>query len=107
MHPVVLPNLPVHFSDTSLKHATSGLHIVVFSGILSIGSSQVAYGEKHTHILLHMRGDPMTLPDRIERTLVLPVPRQRVWDAIPERAFQALAIRGKLFRQVPSPSPLN
>ena len=24
----------------------------------------------------------MTLPDRIERTLVLPVPRQRVWDAI-------------------------
>ena len=29
-----------------------------------------------------MRGDPMTLPDRIERTLVLPVPRQRVWDAI-------------------------
>jgi uncharacterized protein YndB with AHSA1/START domain len=24
----------------------------------------------------------MTLPDRIERTLVLPVPRERVWDAI-------------------------
>lgn len=24
----------------------------------------------------------MTLPDRIERTLVLPIPRQRVWDAI-------------------------
>src|SRR5215469_3430481 len=33
-------------------------------------------------ILLHQRGDAMTIPDRIERTLVLPVPRERVWDAI-------------------------
>src|SRR5229473_2939294 len=32
--------------------------------------------------LASKRGAPMTLPDQIERTLILPVPRERVWDAI-------------------------
>src|SRR5260370_14798305 len=31
----------------------------------------------------------MTLSDRIERTLVLPVPRERVWDAITKREHLA------------------
>ncbi|BCL82005.1 hypothetical protein ccbrp13_44700 [Ktedonobacteria bacterium brp13] len=36
---------------------------------LVLPDGMVAYKEKHTRILLHMRGGPMTLPDRIERTL--------------------------------------
>src|SRR2546429_5044756 len=63
------------------KHATLGLLIVIFSGIHTIGNLRVAYRATHTSILLHWRGDPMTLSDRIERTMVLPAPRQRVWEA--------------------------
>src|SRR5438128_6451579 len=64
------------------KHATLGLLIVIFSGILSIGNLRVAYRATHKSNLLHWRGDPMTLSDRIERTMLLPVPRERVWDAV-------------------------
>jgi uncharacterized protein YndB with AHSA1/START domain len=53
-----------------------------FSGILSIGKLRVAYKATHKSNLLHWRGDPMTLSDRIERTMVLPAPRERVWEAI-------------------------
>ncbi|GHO89687.1 hypothetical protein KSZ_76930 [Dictyobacter formicarum] len=45
---------------------------------------RVAYIKKDMRILRHLKGDSMTLSDRIERTMLLPVPRERVWDAVHE-----------------------
>ncbi|GHO94912.1 hypothetical protein KSF_049600 [Reticulibacter mediterranei] len=47
-----------------------------------IGNLRVAFIQKDRRILRHLRGDPMALSDRIERTMLLPVPRPRVWDAV-------------------------